>query len=216
MQYLLNTHSLLLPEYSVAKMDDITIADTAMLNNHPALKWLQQQAVIAASSTNLEKNKLSPEVMLGYTNQSFTGWQSRDGVNQQLFNAGNRFNSVQAGIAIPIFNKSARSKIKAAQINETIATLNVAQNKQQLSSELNQWAGAYEKAKAALRYFETTGIQQANIISGSAQMSLEKGAIDYLQWGLLMNQVINIRLGHLDALKNFNQSVIQLAYYLSK
>ena len=123
---------------------------------------------------------------------------------------------MQAGIAIPIFNKATRSKIKAAQINEAIATLNVAQSKQQLSSELNQWAAAYEKATAALHYFETTGIQQANTISGSAQLSLDKGAIDYLQWGLLMNQVINIRLGHLEALKNFNQSVIQLAYYLSK
>ena len=155
-------------------------------------------------------------MMLGYTNQSFSGWQSKDAVNQQLFKAGNRFNSVQAGIAIPIFNKSIRSKIKAAQINEAIATLNVAQSKKQLNSELNQWATAYEKATTALKYFETTGTQQANIIAGSGQLSFEKGAIDYLQWGLLMNQVINIRLGHLDALKNFNQSVIQLAYYLSK
>ena len=216
MQYLLNTDALLLPEYAVAKMDDIEIADTALLNNHPALKWQQQQIVIAAASTNLEKNKLSPDMMLGYTNQSFSGWQSKDAVNQQLFKAGNRFNSVQAGIAIPIFNKSIRSKIKAAQINEAIATLNVAQSKKQLNSELNQWATAYEKATTALKYFETTGTQQANIIASSGQLSFEKGAIDYLQWGLLMNQVINIRLGHLDALKNFNQSVIQLAYYLSK
>ena len=216
MQYLLNTDALLLPEYAVAKMDDIVVADTALLNNHPALKWQQQQIVIAAASTNLEKNKLSPDMMLGYTNQSFSGWQSKDAVNQQLFKAGNRFNSVQAGIAIPIFNKSIRSKIKAAQINEAIATLNVAQSKKQLNSELNQWATAYEKATTALKYFETTGTQQANIIASSGQLSFEKGAIDYLQWGLLMNQVINIRLGHLDALKNFNQSVIQLAYYLSK
>jgi len=216
MQYLLNTDALLLPAYEFAKMENITIADTALLNNHPVLKWLQQEAVIAAASTNLEKNKLSPDVMVGYTNQSFSGWQSKDAVNQQLFTAGNRFNSVQAGIAIPIFNKVTRSKIKAAQINEALATLNVVQSKMQLSSELNQWASAYEKANAALGYFETTGTQQANTITVSAQLSFEKGAIDYLQWGLLMNQVINIRLGRLEALKSFNQSVIQLAYYLSK
>ena len=97
-----------------------------------------------------------------------------------------------------------------------IATLNVTQSRKQLSSELSEWAAAYEKASAALRYFETTGMQQANTIAVSAQLSFEKGAIDYLQWGLLMNQVINIRLGRLEALKSFNHSVIQLAYYLSK
>jgi len=153
---------------------------------------------------------------VGYINQSIVGWQSTDGTNQKYYDAGNRFHSVEAGIALPIFNHSTRSRIKAARVNESIEQLKIEQVKKQLGSEWTQWVENYQKAMMALRYYETAGEQQAKIIASSAQLSFEKGSIDYLQWGLLMNQVINIRLGYLDALKNYNQSAIQLSYYLSK
>ena len=215
LQYLLNTNELLLPDYLMAKIEDIPVPDS-LPDDHPAIQWLRGQAAIAASATELERNRMSPDIIIGYSNQSIAGWQTTDGINQKYYHSGNRFHSVQAGIAAPLFNRSAKNKIKAAKLNEQIAGLNIAEAQKQLDSELEQWVASYQKARLALLYYQSDGEHQANTISSSAQLSLQQGAIDYLQWGLLMTQVINIRLGYLDALKNFNQSAIQVSYYLSK
>ncbi|MEO7044720.1 MAG: TolC family protein, partial [Ferruginibacter sp.] len=187
-----------------------------MIAAHPALLWMKEQLKIAATSTELEKNKLSPDIFFGYSNQSITGWQTTDGVNQRFYSGSNRFNSVHAGIAIPLFNKTTKNHIKAAKLNEEVAKLNTEQVYLQLNTELNQWAEQFYKAVAAIKYYESTGMQQASTISTAAQLSLEKGAIDYLQWGQLMNQATAIKLGYIDAVNNYNQAAIQLSYYISK
>ncbi|MEO7048230.1 MAG: CusA/CzcA family heavy metal efflux RND transporter, partial [Ferruginibacter sp.] len=67
---LLNTDELLLPDYNTAKMSDPFIPDSTMIAAHPALLWMKEQLKIAATSTELEKNKLSPDIFFGYSNQS--------------------------------------------------------------------------------------------------------------------------------------------------
>lgn len=216
LQYLLNSNDWMLPSYTDVKIQDNGIEDSNAVSFHPALQWMERQSGIAAAQTALEKNRLTPDFAIGYTNQSFAGWQSPDGISQHLYTSGNRFSSVQAVMAIPLFNKTAKNKIKAAKLNEEIIKINTEQAKKQLHSDWYQWLEAYQKSKAACVYYETTGSQQAGIILNSTNLGFEKGAIDYLQWGLLMNQVVTIRLGYLDAVKSYNQSVIHLAYYLSK
>jgi heavy metal efflux system protein len=215
MQFLLNTNDWLLPVYSKAKINDGYLIDTNQMQNHAAVQLAQKQTAIAFAETALEKNKLSPEFEIGYANQSFVGWQTDDGVNNQFFSSGNRFHSVQASVAFPIFNKTTKNKIKAAKLNEERTQMQVQQTQQQLKSEYLQWTEMYQKAKLSLQYFETSGEKQANIIAINAQQSFEKGAIDYLQWGMLMNQVVGIRLGHLEAIKNFNHAIVQMQYFTS-
>jgi heavy metal efflux system protein len=216
LKYLLNNPDYYLPQYSDAQLLAPAPADSGSVQEHPALHWVQQQAQVAAAATSLEKNKLSPEFLLGYSNQSIIGWQSTDGVNQKYYDAGNRFSTFQAGVSLPLFNRTVRNRIEAAQIKEETAKLQATQMQAQLGSDRMQWAQQYQKARDALRYFETTGMQQAETITRYAQQSFNKGAIDYLQWGLLMSQVVQIRLGYLDARKNYNQSAVQLSYYLAK
>lgn len=216
LKYLLNNQAYYLPQYSDAQLRARIPVDTGSIQEHPAIQWVQQQAEIATASTSLERNKLSPEFLVGYTNQSIIGWQSTDGVNQKYYDGGNRFSTFQAGISLPLFNRTVRNRIEAAQIKEETAKLQAAQMEMQLYSDRMQWVQQLQKASDALHYFETTGMQQAETIAAYAQQSFQKGAIDYLQWNLLMNQVVQIRLGYLEARKNYNQSAIQLSYYLAK
>ncbi len=215
MQYLLNTNDELLPVYTNAKIADFNMLDTSQLQNHVLVQYAQKQTAIAVAETELEKNKLSPEFSIGYTNQSFVGWQTDDGVNNQFFNSGNRFHSVQASLSFPIFNKTTKNKMKAGKLNEELTQMQVQQAKLQLKNNFLQWMEMYQKAKLSLQYYETSGEKQASTIAVTAQQSLDKGAIDYLQWGMLMNQVVSIRLGHLDAIKNFNQAIVQMQYFKS-
>ncbi len=216
LQYLLASEELLLPDYNdPAKPISISI-DTASVNNHPLLLWQQQQGSIAAAGTAIEKNKLSPDFFIGYANQSINGWQTPDGINQKYYSGSNRFNAFQVGIDLPIFTKTTKTKIKAGRINESIATLQTRQVQSKLKSETAQWMENYKKSSAALNYYKNTGSRQAEIITKNARLNFEQGEINYLEWATLMNQAVLIRLGQLDALKNFNQAVIYLEYLLAE
>lgn len=212
LQLLLGREEWLLPQYDTAvKLAEVAI-DTTQVGKHPLLQWQQQQQRIASANTLLERNKLSPEFSLGYTNQSIAGWQSTDGVNQKYYGAGDRFNAFQLSVGIPIFTKATKTRIKASQVQENIAALHTQQALQKLKGEAMQWTEIYKKSKTTIEFYNNTGKKQADILSQNAQRNLEKGNMNYLEWTMLINQVVTIRLGWLEAVKEYNHALIQIEY----
>ncbi|MBC8153649.1 MAG: CusA/CzcA family heavy metal efflux RND transporter, partial [Bacteroidetes bacterium] len=100
---------------------NLTTADTSLLGT-PALALLQQERVVSRQQTLLEQQRLKPDLILGYQNQSI------------LREAG--YNIVQAGVGIPIFSKGIKARISAARINEQIAENNLTYTQAQLSGQL--------------------------------------------------------------------------------
>jgi len=215
LKLLLGTDEQLLPAYQSPVANVPLVNDSTQLANHSLHRWMQQQERLAAANTELEKNRLVPELQVGYLNQSFVGWQTKNGIDQQYFGGGTRYHSVLATVAIPLFNRATRNRIKAARLNETAAQLQTLQTRQQLTAEWQQWQAALEKAKEALRYYTGEGQREAELITQSVTASFEKGAIDYLQWIMLTNQVTMLAIGKLDAQQQFNTAAIHLAYYLN-
>lgn len=109
-----------LPQAENYKAQLIQVADSNVLKDHPQAKWLQQQLNISTAQTKLEKAKLSPDLTLSYSNQSFVGFQNINGTDK-YFNGGHRFSSVQAGIGIPIFKSAQKAKVNASKINQLLA-----------------------------------------------------------------------------------------------
>lgn len=212
LQMLLGQDEWLLPLYDSAVKTMNATVDTSLADNHPLLQWQQQQELIASANTSLEKNKLSPEFSLGYTNQSINGWQSKDGVNQQYYNGGDRFNAFQLNVGIPIFTRATRTRIKAAQVQENIAAIHTQQALQRLKNDVVQWTEYFRKSKASIDFYNSIGKKQADILSQNAQRNIEKGNMNYLEWTMLMNQVVMIRIGWLDAVKEYNHALVQLEY----
>ncbi len=212
---LVNNTTPVFPDYTQPKASMPSFTDSLAITTHPQVAWMQQQVSVAKAGTSLERNKKVPELFIGYGNQSLVGWQTKDGTTQELIGSGRRFHTVQAGISIPIFNRAVNNRIKAATISEQTAQLHVQQTTALLQSELKQWQLQFEKARSVVGYYETTGLQQAETILRSAQLSFEKGAIDYLQWGQLVGQSVNIRLSYLEAVGLYNEAVAHLIYYSS-
>ncbi|MFX8895405.1 hypothetical protein ABTM96_19935, partial [Acinetobacter baumannii] len=75
-----------------------------------------------AAETELTKIKLKPDWVVGYSNQSLSGWQMRPDRSERLYNVGDRFSFVTLGMALPVFSKAQKQKVKAATINEMVAT----------------------------------------------------------------------------------------------
>ena len=63
---------------------------------------------------------MMPDISIGYFSQTIIGTQEVNG-SAQTFGKDYRFNGFQAGISVPLWFPSYRSKSKAAKINEEIA-----------------------------------------------------------------------------------------------
>ncbi|MFM2361822.1 MAG: hypothetical protein RLZZ316_724 [Bacteroidota bacterium] len=211
LQYLLNVHTPVAASYSTIKAANI-ITDTALLVQHPSILLLQQEKKLTQVSNEMEKNNRQPEIMAGYSNQSINGWQSADGVTQLLYKSNNRFHTVSAGIALPLVNQASRNRFKAGKIAETITGIKITATEAVLKTEYQQWHQQVQTSAAAISYFENTGLPAAAVITSTAKLNFEKGAIDYLQWSQLMSQVIAIRSSYLDAVKQYNFAVTSLQY----
>ncbi|MGN6294983.1 MAG: CusA/CzcA family heavy metal efflux RND transporter [Chitinophagaceae bacterium] len=216
LQWLMNTDSLLLPAYSSLKMTPVVLFDSAAIAAHPQVKYARSEINTAAAQTAAEKAKLSPDITLGYANQSIIGYQSTDGVNQQYYGAGRRFHIVNLSLGIPIFNSAAKARIRASRVKEDIARINTASVEQVIQNNLLQLQQEYKKQDLALQYYEQTGLQQAELIINTSRLSFQNGEISYLEWTALMNNAVSIQLNYLDAVRQYNQTIIELEYLTGK
>jgi cobalt-zinc-cadmium resistance protein CzcA len=216
LQWLLNTQESLLPAYQALKKESKWITDTMAITGHPAVQLQQQQVKVNAAQTNIEKARLTPEFTVGYSNQSIVGYQTKDGINQQYYGAGDRFHIYQASVALPLFNKAVKARIRADQVHEETARMEAAATSQYLTSQWQQLYEAYKKYAEQVRYYETSGLQQAALITRNARLGFEKGDVSYVEWTLQMNNAVNIELGYLQAVHALNNTIIELEYLTGK
>lgn len=216
LQWLLNTEEKLLPDYNEENTTRIVLADTAAIINHPLIKFREQQVMLAGSQTALERNKLVPDIAAGYNNMSIVGYQSPDGVTQKYYGSGSRFNSFNVTMAIPLFSKAAKNKVKAGQLNEEVARMNVKVADQQLKSQLLQLIEELRKKQQQLNYYQQQGLAQSELIISHAKQNFEKGQISYLEWTMLMNNAVGIQLAHLDAVQQLHMINTEIEYLTGK
>ncbi|KIC91412.1 CusA/CzcA family heavy metal efflux RND transporter [Flavihumibacter sp. ZG627] len=211
---LLNTETQFLPLYNDPLNPSAILLSDSLVN--PLLAWQTQQIQIARAEAAVEKANLTPGFSLGYFNQSFVGYQTKDGISQEYFGSGHRFNSVGLTVAVPIFMKATRARVKAADINASIASIDADLTRRSLESKKRQLLAQQDKYRLQLDYYQTVGRQQAHALQEQARMAFTNGEIDYLQWTQLMNQSVTIRFTYLEALKSMNLNTIELEYINGK
>ena len=147
---------------------------------------------------------------------SIKGYQSKDGINQQYYGAGDRFNIYQFSVGLPLFNKAVKARIRAGVAGEETARMEAAATSQYLTSQFQQLSEDYKKYAGQVKYYEQTGLQQAALITRNARLGFEKGDVSYVEWTLQMNNAVNIELGYLQAVHALNNTIIELEYLTGK
>ena len=209
-QLLLNSSEPPEPADTESKFVPIIISDSASLAGHPQMRLLKQQEQIAAATIDTEKAKLLPQLNFGYNNMSMRG----TGADDKTYTASQRFHSGQIGVGIPIFAGAQKARVASARINQDIASQSYKAGHQLLRSEYISARTEYDKFLSAVQYYETSGLQNADIIVKTANEQLSSGSINYLQWVQLVNHATSIRIQYLDALMNLNSKAIELNAFL--
>jgi cobalt-zinc-cadmium resistance protein CzcA len=216
-QLLLNTTTVFIPDEKDPmaigfKVNVISNPDTSFLKEHPAMQYYQQRKQIAAASTQVEKSKLLPDLILGYNLMSIRG----TGANNKEYNSIPQFQSVQIGLGIPIFNSGQKAKINAARVNEMVVASEYEVNLQNFENAYKTALLQYEKNNEAVAYFEKTALKNAEIITTSVTQKFINGDINYLEWVMLVNQAISIQGDYIEAVKNLNKSAVEINSFINQ
>jgi cobalt-zinc-cadmium resistance protein CzcA len=206
---LVNTTEWYLPENERFKMDLETLPDTSSALLFPTVKFKEQQQNVALQEIEVNKTKSLPQLSLGYFNQSIIGLQNVNGVEKN-FTASNRFSAAQIGVTIPIFNGANKARIAAAKTNYSTTQVEYEESLKQQKSIIEQLKLRYQKNRTALDYFEKSALKQANILSENANLQFANGAINYIEWIMLVNQSIGIQSEYINAVNDWNNSIIEM------
>lgn len=175
-----------------------------MIQQHPELQYLNQQIKINEAEAQLEKSKLLPDLLIGYTNQSMKNLNN------------NRFNAVQVGVGIPLFTKGQRALAKATKAKVAISENEFQRKEIELKSRLQQQLSNYNNQLRIVENYEQKQLPKSETILKTVQKQLEVGEIDYLNWVILANQAVKTKVDYIDNLERLNQIGVELNFLLSK
>lgn len=184
------------------KIIDYTVEfspDTTFASNPLTAYYLQQQKQ-TQKLLQVEKNKRLPGIVVGYLNQAGTS-------DPTLYR-------LQVGVTLPLWYWTYKGKIAAARKDVEILQSQSKLNNYSLKGEYAKELAKFKQYQTAVQYFETVGRAQASEILKSARESFRLGSISYYIYLQNINQAFQIELNSLEALKNYNESLIALQYLL--
>ena len=163
----------------------------------------------------MEQSRLLPDFNIGYFSQTIQGTQEVNGI-PQTFGTGDRFSGVQAGIEIPLWFAPHTSRIKAASLKEQVAQTDAEYYSKSLAGSYRSLLGEYAKFSNSVDYYEKQAVPEANLIIDQATRSYKAGAMDYLDYILNLYRALTIRHNYLEALNNYNQTIISIDFITGK
>lgn len=183
--------------------------DSSALSNNAELQALRGQIAIASKEIQVEKSKLLPDFNVGYFNQSLVGNYEKNGVTK-YYGAGHRFQGIEAGIAIPLFSRPQKARIKAAEINQQRREAEVQAFYFNLSQRGATLLSDIKRLNIQLDYYRRTALPQADLLIRTSRRAFEVGEMDYYQLSQSLNNANNVKRQYVETLNTYNQAVIEL------
>jgi cobalt-zinc-cadmium efflux system outer membrane protein len=173
-------------------------ADTAQLRSSPQWAFYSQSIEVGRQNLRLARARNLPGLSLGYINQG-----PRE--TPQLYR-------LQAGLTLPLYFFLNRSRTQAAEARLRAATAQRDAAALEQSSQYQQALADVRKFGASLRYYQETGLPQAGTIISTAQRLFQAGEVSYYLFVQSVSQAFQIRSDYLDAVRGYQEALIQLHY----
>ncbi|MBD2717210.1 CusA/CzcA family heavy metal efflux RND transporter [Microvirga sp. STR05] len=187
--------------------------DTAVLAATPQARVLQQQIAERRAETRVEQAQGLPQVTIGYTNQSLRGTYEVDG-QATTYGTGDRFQSVQAGVAIPLLRGPQKARVQAAKLQEQVATTTYQRYQAEAAAQLDELRLRLQEQQRRVQFYEQTGLPQSAVIVRLSQLAYKAGETTYSELLLNLERALSVRTAYLDAVLAYNQTAIDLDYLL--
>jgi cobalt-zinc-cadmium resistance protein CzcA len=192
----------------------VAAGDTTALTRSLLAQVLRQQVLAAQAETRVTQAQGKPGLSVGYFNQSIIGEQLVDGVIR-TYTSRNRFQGVQATLAVPLILGPQKARVQAARLQEQVAQTGYTRYQAELAGHLEELLTQRAEQQQRLLFYEQTGLPQAATITRVATKAFKAGENGYTEYLLNLDRALRLRTDYLDALLQHNQTVIELDYLLS-
>ncbi|MDQ3019191.1 MAG: TolC family protein [Bacteroidota bacterium] len=180
-------------KYNISKE---AIVQTALLNN-PELRILKLQKLQSDSKISLAVSEALPNFSLRYYSQKIGGESGYYGF--------------EAGVGIPLWFwweptgniRQAKLELKSVSSNE-INLAKIVESQVYIAYE------SYQNSLRQLNFFTDQALEEAEEIIRTSKISYEEGAIGYTEYLQALNIGNETRTQYLEALYNYNLSIINL------
>ncbi len=215
LQALLKSDLPILAAEELAKRPVPSELDSVLLQNNPSLKLMNQEVSINQQYKRVERNRVLPDLMVGAYIQSLTGIQNVNG--QDIFYPRSKqFTGFQLGLAIPLWIKPNLARAKAAGFQEEATRKSAQHFETILTGHYEQALRELDKNTATLNYYETSALQNAELILSQSRKAFHAGEIGYIEYLQSLKISVGIRANYLQALNQYNQSIVTLEFLLGK
>lgn len=199
---LLNTQEAILPlQQPLEKMlFNLSSADSL----HPALAMQQQTVNVAQAGIVVAKNENLPE----FSGRFFS---------QRLYGMKDPFSGFSVTTSIPLASMGAsKHKVKAAELEMAVEQKKFDYGMQQFNTAKLQAVQNVMKNEQLLRFYESTGLEQAAAIIKASSLAYRSGEISFAELSQFLSQAITMQRNHLDQLNAYNQAIIQYNYFINQ
>lgn len=200
---LLNTETAYLPENT--SLSKIIVPEIAAdFTEHPEIQWQRQNASIADAEIDLSRQKGMP---------SFEGRF----FSQRLYGISPPLSGVSVSMGIPVFGRSVyRNAVKAAELEKEYQQSVTDYRLLTLHSAYSQTLQQMYKNSDLINYYQQNGLAQAESIIKAANLAYQAGEISFSEFAQFLTQAIDMKKNYLDVLNEYNQSAIQLNYFIKR
>ena len=125
-----------------------------------------------------------------------------------------RFHSANIGVAIPIFNTGAKSRIKSIKLEQEANNLRLQQRSRELKSELNNNIKLFQQQQEQYNFYRSQGLQNAADILNAGRLGYEVGDMDYIEYLTAIQNAITIEMNYIQSIYENNQTVNNIRYIM--
>jgi cobalt-zinc-cadmium resistance protein CzcA len=166
-----------------------------------SLSALELDKKLAKRNSALAKNELLPGISASYFIRSNSAIDKN-------------FNGYQIGLNIPLLFFGDRSKIKSAEITTLSKQAALEDAQIDLTQQKDQLINQLSVQQDALNTYEENQLKIADELLKIAKLSYKAGEIDFFRYVQSLEYAQRIQLDYLTKLRDYNETIIALNYFL--
>ena len=183
------------------------------LNENIRLKMMKNTIEKIDATRKLEKAAFLPDVTLGYTAESESGW---DAGAMKNYGKELGLSSYSVGISIPIFFGSQSAKVKGLKYQVEQAKAEQAYLQKQVAEQVKQQLEIINAQEKLIDYYVEQALQNALTIKDHATKSYNNGDISYIEYIQSVETALTIQMNYLDAVLEYNLTHNNLHYLVNQ
>lgn len=189
--------------------------DSTSFTAHPYLMYLNEQVNSGEKNKILERNKILPDLQIGYWNLSIYG-PADYGNGPYTLSTKDRLQGVLLGVNVPLWFYPNNAKVKAADIKTQVAQSDYNYNKTMFEGQFKQAYNLYLKYQNSIQYYKSTALTSSKVIITQALKAYDQKEITYVDYLTVVTNALNIESNYLNVIYQNDLAVLKMQYLMAK